>query len=76
MQLSAKFFKIHLGLLMGREGVNCGRILSPLLGDGAGYGVGLGCRTGPPRYLGWRAVTTTRRHGRLHPPVKGQELGL
>ncbi len=70
MQLSAKFFKILLGLLMGREGVNCSRILSHLLGDEAGYGVGLGCRTGPPSYIGWRANTTTRRHGRLHNPVR------
>ncbi len=29
-----------------------------------------GCRTGQPAYAAGRAVTTTRRHSRLHPPVR------
>ncbi len=35
-----------------------------------------GCRTGTPSYKSWCAGTTTRRHSRLHPPVRDQELGL
>jgi hypothetical protein len=29
-----------------------------------------GCRTGPPNYIDWRAVTRTRRCNRLHSPVR------
>ncbi len=42
-----------------------GPILSPWLGDEAGYGC-----TGPPAYVAWRAGTTTRRRSRLHPSVR------
>ncbi len=40
-------------------------ILSPWLGDKAGYGVGLSY-TGPPAYVAWRA---TRCHSHSHPQV-------
>jgi hypothetical protein len=35
-----------------------------------------GCPAGPPRYIGWRAGMTARRHSRFHPPVRDLEWGL
>ncbi len=33
------------------------------------------CRTGPPAYVAWRAVTITRRHSRVHPSARDWEFG-
>ncbi len=36
---------------------------------------GIGCRTGPSGYKGWRAGTTTQCLSQLYPPVRDYEFG-
>jgi hypothetical protein len=38
-------------------------------------GITLGCRTGPPGYIGWRASMTTLCRSQLYPPVRDYEFG-
>ncbi len=35
----------------------------------------LGCRTGPPAYVAWRAGTTILCRSQLYPPSQGYEFG-
>ncbi len=43
---------------------------SQSLNQGIKSTLALGCRTGPPSFIGWRAGMTTLCHSRLYPPVR------
>jgi hypothetical protein len=42
---------------------------------GLEVGYGIGCRTGPSGYIGWRHGTTTLCHSRFYPPERDYEFG-